>query len=140
MISAIKWKSRECSESGTKHSTTSKLCWSRSLLSIVSLSQYTNKSRKSPAQRLSGRRRKTLLPISENLLNPETERNTQRKLMLRKKREKFCYDRGAKDLKELKPGDVVRIKIQDKAKEWAKATVLNILHPRPYTARTEEGM
>ena len=45
-----------------------------------------------------------------------------------------------KDLKELKPGDDIRMKIQDKDKEWAKAKVVNKLYPRSYTARTEEGM
>ena len=64
----------------------------------------------------------------------------QKKLEGRKNREKFYYDRGAKDLKELRPGDVVRIKIQDKDKEWVKAKVAEKVDPRSYKARTEDGM
>ena len=74
-----------------------------------------------PAHRLFGRRTTTLLPTSDKLLKPKTERHTQKKLEGRRNREKCYYDRGAKNLKELKPGDVVRIKMQDKHKEWVKA-------------------
>ena len=94
----------------------------------------------SPAQRLFGRRRRTLLPTSDMLLKPKTVRHMQKKLEGRKNREKFYYDRGAKDLKELRPGDVVRIKIQDKDKEWVKAKVAEKVNPRSYKARTEDGM
>lgn len=64
------------------------------------------------------------------MLNPKTERHTQKKLEGRKNREKCYYDRGAKDLKELKPGDVVRIKMKDKDKEWVKAKVAEKVGPR----------
>ena len=94
----------------------------------------------SPAQRLFGRRTRTLLPTSDMLLKPKTERHMQKKLEGRKNREKFYYDRGAKVLKELRPGDVVRIKIQDKDKEWVKAKVAEKVDSRSYKARTEDGM
>ena len=93
----------------------------------------------SPAQRLFERRTRTLLPTSDMLLKPKTERHMQ-KLEGRKNREKFYYDRGAKDLKDLKPGDVVRVKIQDKDQEWVKAKVVDKVDPRSYKARTAEGM
>ena len=94
----------------------------------------------SPAQRLFGRRTRTLLPTSDMLLKPKTERHMQKKLEGRKNREKFYHDGGAKDLKELKPGDVVRVKIQDKDKEWVKAKVIDKVDPRSYKARTADGM
>ena len=94
----------------------------------------------SPAQRLFGRRTRTLLPTSDKLVKPKTERHTQKKLEGRKNREKCYYDRGAKDLKELKPGDVVKIKMQDKHKEWVKAKVTEKVDPRSYAVRTEDGM
>ena len=74
------------------------------------------------------------------LLKPKTERHMPKKLEGRKKREKFYYDRGAKYLKELKPGDVVRVKIQDKDTEWVKAKVVDKVDPRSYKAGTEDGM
>ena len=72
------------------------------------------------------------------LLKPKTERHMQKKLEGRKKREKFYYDRGAKDLKELRPGDVVRMKIQDKDKEWVKAKVAEKVDPRSLLIRCTE--
>ena len=74
------------------------------------------------------------------LLKPKTERHMQKKLEGRKNREKFYYYRGAKDLKELKPGDVVRVKIQDKDKEWVKAKVVDKADSRSYKARAADGM
>ena len=80
------------------------------------------------------------MPASDKLLKPKTERHTQKKVEERKNREKWYYDRGAKDLKELKPGDVVRIKMQDKDKEWVKAKVTEKVDSRSYAVRTEDGM
>ena len=80
------------------------------------------------------------MPTSDKLLKPKTERPTQKKLEERKNREKWYYDRGAKDVKELNPGDVVRIKLQDKDKEWIEAKVTEKVDPRSYAVRTEDRM
>ncbi|KAL9976868.1 hypothetical protein ACROYT_G014206, partial [Oculina patagonica] len=58
------------------------------------------------------------------------------KKLLTKKREKQAhyYNRGAKRLKELKPGDIVRMKPdpKDRKKLWKKATCFQEVAPRSY--------
>ena len=73
----------------------------------------------SPVQRLMGRRTRTLLPTSARLLKPKLPKPA--KELLTKKREKQAryYNRGAKQLKELKQGDIVRMKPDPKDQKKA---------------------
>ena len=93
----------------------------------------------SPVQRLMGRRTRTLLPTSTGLLKPKLPKSA--KDLVTKKREKQAhyYNNGAKQLKELKPGDIVRIKPdpKDRKKLWKKATCLQEVAPRSYEADLE---
>ena len=61
--------------------------------------------------------------------------------LVTKKREKQAhyYNNGAKQLKELKPGDIVRIKPdpKDRKKLWKKATCLQEVAPRSYEVHLE---
>ena len=66
----------------------------------------------SPAQRLFGRRTKTLLPTSNHLLKPKIPKEVEDKLTLKKAKQAMYYDRGTKELEELLPGDLVRIQPQ----------------------------
>ncbi|KAK3107377.1 hypothetical protein FSP39_013142 [Pinctada imbricata] len=59
----------------------------------------------SPAQRMFGRRTKTLLPVAEHLLKPRYAVRTQEKLYEWKERQTQYYNRGAKELKALSEGD-----------------------------------
>ena len=77
----------------------------------------------SPAQRLFGRRTKTLLPTSSRLLVPGSVHGVPHKLKERKAKQAYYYDRGAKELNRLKPGDVVRVKLRPNSKEWTRAAV-----------------
>ena len=93
----------------------------------------------SPVQRLMGRRTRTLLPTSAKLLKPKLPKPA--KDLVTKKREKQAhyYNRGAKRLKELKPGDIVRMKPdpKDRKKLWKKATCLQEVAPRSYEVDIE---
>ena len=93
----------------------------------------------SPAQRLMGRRTRTLLPTSTGLLKPKLPKSA--KDLVTKKREKQAhfYNNGVKQLKELKPGDIVRIKPdpKDRKKLWKKATCLQEVAPRSYEVDLE---
>ncbi|CAI5678464.1 unnamed protein product [Oreochromis niloticus] len=62
----------------------------------------------SPAQRLLSRRTRTLLPIGDRLLQPKV---TDNKVALMKNRERQTkyYNRMAKDMDTLNPGDLVRV-------------------------------
>jgi hypothetical protein len=89
----------------------------------------------SPAQRLLGRRTRTVLPIQPDLLRPETlnpdavqsaktdQRNTA----------KQYYDRNAHELPTLKPGDSVRYR-DENTKTWKPALLLpdRSQYPRSY--------
>ena len=69
----------------------------------------------SPAQRLMGRRTRTMLPMSEKLLQPSgiTPTTVQSRLLTYRERQKEYYDRGSKPRKEIKEGDAIRILTDD---------------------------
>jgi hypothetical protein len=96
----------------------------------------------SPAQRLLGRRTRTVLPIQPDLLRPETlnpdavqsaktdQRNTA----------KQYYDRNAHELPTLKPGDSVRYR-DENTKTWKPALLLpdRSQYPRSYQVVNPQG-
>ena len=61
----------------------------------------------SPAQRLLSRRTKALLPIKDEMLRPELVTEASEQSQKKQERLAKYYDRGAIDLPELYPGDVV---------------------------------
>ena len=77
----------------------------------------------SPAQRLFGRRTKTLVPTSSRLLVPEAVHGVPHKLKERKAKQAYYYDRVAKELDKLKPRDDVRVKLRPDSREWTKAAI-----------------
>ena len=89
-------------------------------------------------QRLFGRRTRTKLPIAKRLLNPETCTRVVEKLLEKKERQTFYYDRGAKELKPLERGPVVRFRPPGYRK-WKKAVVDDQTDVRSYSIRTEDG-
>lgn len=93
----------------------------------------------SPAQRLFGRRTKTLLPTSSKLLEPKIVKGVKSKLMDRKAKQTKHYNRSAKELSSLKNGEVVRIKPVGRSRYWVKARVEDQLDIRSYQVRTEDG-
>ena len=63
----------------------------------------------SPAQRLMGRRSKTLLPTNANLLRPEhTKPEIADKLKFQETKQQVYYNKTAKPLRSLQEGDIVR--------------------------------
>lgn len=93
----------------------------------------------SPAQRLLNRRTKTTLPTHDSLLEPAVNVNAKAELDKSKARQKMYYDRYAKDLPELSPGDVVRIQPNRKGEEWKRAVVLECLGNRSYRVQADNG-
>ena len=51
----------------------------------------------SPAQRLMSRRTKTTLPIAQQLLEPEVPPDVKKKLILKRRKAKKYFDKGAKE-------------------------------------------
>ena len=88
----------------------------------------------SPTQILFGRRTKTLLPTSNKLLKPTTQKQKEVKQQLKNRRNqsKQIYDQHANPLKSLEQHNTIRVRDR---KRWLPARILNILNkerPRLY--------
>ena len=96
----------------------------------------------SPAQRLMGRRTKTLLPTNANLLRPEhATPEIAEKLKFQQTKQQFHYNKTAKPLRPLQEGDIVRAKpYQLNKSSWEKATVTKRLDQRSYEIETDNGV
>ena len=93
----------------------------------------------SPVQRLMGRRTRTLLPTSARLLKPKLPEPVKELVTKKREKQAHYYNKGAKRLKELKQGDIVRTKPdpKDRKKVWKKATCLQEVAPRSYEVEIE---
>lgn len=91
----------------------------------------------SPAQRLMGRRTRTLLSVTRSLLEPKgppTKSETEQ-LELNQQRQAKYYNKSARDLQPLKQGDTVRMKpFQLGNKTWMKGKISQRLDERSYEA------
>ena len=89
----------------------------------------------SPAQRLFSRRTRSLLPMTAALLKPSVsdENVTHTKLHRRQQQQAKYYNRGARDLQPLEPGDTVRVEPWHVGrKEWQKGVVKSHIDKRSY--------
>ena len=92
----------------------------------------------SPSQLLMGRRTRTQLPVSESLLKPSHDsRKVQNALKKKQDTQKENYDRGAKPLPELNPGDQIRVRNENL---WEPGIVESKADtPRSYNISTDRG-
>ena len=92
----------------------------------------------SPAQRLFGRRTRTLLPTTQSLLKPRNPVNPESvNLRSNQERQAKYYNRTARNLPILKPGDTVRMKpFALGQKSWDKAHVTKRLDERSYEVQS----
>ena len=92
----------------------------------------------SPAQRLFGRRTKTLLPTTESKLTPHYPYSASE--AWKKQERRLRHSSTGKELKQLEPGDTVRVQpLRPHAREWTEATVKKQLTGRSYEVETDEG-
>ena len=86
----------------------------------------------SPAQRLMGRRCKTLLPVAGSLLQPSfpTEADT-RKLLGTKQRQQHYYNKQVRPLEPISIGDTVRMRLPGE-ETWSPGTCTAEAGPRSY--------
>ena len=84
----------------------------------------------SPAQRLMGRRCKTLLPVAGTLLQPRysTEEDT-RAIMGNKQRQQYYYNKHTKPLQPIDKGETVCIKLPGQ-KTWSAGTCMGPAGPQ----------
>ena len=91
----------------------------------------------SPAQRLFGRRTRTLLPTTKSLLKPKTVRDVPSRLADRQQKQAVYYNRGAKDLPMLSEGEHVYMAPAPGRNQWRAATVSKYLGNRSYLVKTD---
>ena len=91
----------------------------------------------SPAQRLMGRRCKTLLPVAGTLLLPRhsTESET-RGLLGMKRRQQYYANQHTKPLTPIESGDTVRMRLPGK-KRWSLGTCIRQVAPRSYNVNVD---
>ena len=89
----------------------------------------------SPTQSLMGSQCKTLLPIAETLLMPRhnTEEET-RALVGAKERQRIYYNRNAKPLPIITPGETIRMRLPGE-KRWTKGMCAQELDNRSYQVK-----
>lgn len=96
----------------------------------------------SPAQRLLGRRCRTLLPTTKGLLKPQTvpTEEVKKKTQASQARQANYYNQGAKDLSSLEEGDLVRMRpFRLEQKTWEKATVVKRYDEQSCEVETDTG-
>ncbi|VDI25347.1 Hypothetical predicted protein [Mytilus galloprovincialis] len=93
----------------------------------------------SPVQQMINRRTRTLLPMKSALFESKIPENVRSNIMDNKKRQEKYYNRSARDLNELKQGEIVRLTPQDRHKEWEKGVVKNKKSERSYEVEKENG-
>ena len=86
-----------------------------------------------------GRRNRTLIPMTSELLKPKIVEYVQGKLLKRKQLQAKHYNISAKELPPLSKGEIVRVKPTDKSGRWIKESVEQQVDVRSYEVRTEDG-
>ena len=95
----------------------------------------------SPAQRMFGRRTRTLLPTTSYQLKPKVQEDVKKKLLKQKpKQAKYC-NQNTKELPPLQTGEVVRVapKPGNGERKWFKARVEDQVDIRSYEVGTEDS-
>jgi len=92
----------------------------------------------SPAQILFGRRTRTRLPSTPQLLATPESPAVKRSLERAKERQAQYYNVGAKERPPLTKGQTVRVKLANNA-EWAKGKIDRVLPYRSYEVRLADG-
>lgn len=93
---------------------------------------------KSPAQVSLGRRTRTHLPSTEQLLASPYSQAAHDRLVEAKIRQASYYNRGARERPPLAIGDPVRTRWNDR-EEWRKGKVVNVLPYRSYEVMFDDG-
>ena len=97
----------------------------------------------SPVQRLFGRRTRTLLPTTANLLKPGKHPENERELLTKEKhRIVENYNKTARDLPELQIGSTVRIEPPPGKSSWKQGVIVDKADHtgRSYNVKTDKGV
>ena len=95
----------------------------------------------SPVQRLMQKRTRTLIPTSENLLEPEVCRDVKQKQIIKRQMTKRNYDKQAHPLPQLLEGQPVYVRSQGKGQpKCMPGECHERLTDRSYTVRCEDSI
>ena len=138
-ISSIEWQSQKCCKD--LETFFFEKCKNSGVSEFQALLDWRNTPTDgmatSPAQRLIGRRCRTLLPTSECLLRPSYSLRDDVLVMSdKKRRQKEYYDRYAKPLPDATPGEMVRMRLPGQ-KVWTPAACLDLAGPRSSLMKSE---
>ena len=86
----------------------------------------------SPAQRFFGRRTRSLLPTTEKALKPKIVDGVPEIQAKKLEKQAKYYNRTSKSLKNLKPGEIIRMQPTPGEKVWRKGKVITEVSPRKY--------
>jgi len=107
----------------------------------VLIEQYLRSILDISAQRMFGRRTRTLLPTTSYLLKPKVQEDVKEKLFKQKSKQAKYYNQNTKELPPLQKGEVIRVaaKPGDRERKWFKARVEDQVDIRSYEVGTEDG-
>jgi len=108
-------------------------------LALLNIRNTPTSDQPSSAQRLMNRRTRTLLPMTDRLLEPALRTDTKSKLQHAKYQQAAYYNRNAKDLVVLEEGSVVRMKPYSPNVTWKKGVITKRLDERSYQVDTYSG-
>ena len=95
----------------------------------------------SPAERLMGRRCKTLLPCSERMLKPKFDIDKDAlDLNVKKEKQASYYNRNVRQRRDIRIGEAVRMKNWPVSGEWAPGKVVGKLSPRSYEVQVGDSV
>ena len=80
------------------------------------------------------------MPSSKRQLQQKVEKRVKPEKQKKRAKQAKHYNKGSKDLAELKKGTTVRVQpLKEKKSQWEKAQVENKVNIRSYKIRTEDG-
>ena len=92
----------------------------------------------SPAQRFLGRRCRTLLPMTETLLEPAYDTTADARALLgQKAKQAYYYNQHTRDLPPINAGETVRMQLPGQ-KQWTQGTCTGTQGPRSYGVKVGE--
>ena len=91
----------------------------------------------SPSQRLMSRRLRTPVPTATPLFKPKVQQHVQRQIQHKRHLQKASYDKSAKPLRPLSPGQVVRLKTSKGHNQLGVVTA-HTSYPRSYQVKSHD--
>lgn len=75
--------------------------------------------------------------MAGELLQPRHDAVEETRVLAGRKRQKFYYDRGAKQLPEIKTGETVRVRLPDE--KWSRGTSMENIRNWSYMVKVENN-